>query len=147
MVDVCVRERGKDIQITHRAGKENVHADTLSRSPQAPPPASETMEIIVQVVVVDTGNLKSLVRGDPTPTDALSDTNFAEEQQMDQWIHEVDSFLKGKLLSNETRAHKIAAQAPHYSLVPGIHYYIDPRKRSCNGLSCRSMSGRLDCRG
>ena len=42
------------------------------------------------------------------------------------------SFQKdGKLPDNEARAHKIAAQAPHYSLVSGILYYIDPRKRSC----------------
>ena len=41
------------------------------------------------------------------------------------------SFLKdGKLPSSETRARKVAAQVPHYSLVSGVLYYIDPRKRS-----------------
>ena len=66
------------------------------------------------------------------PTDTLSKTDFAEEQQKDQWIREMASFLKdGKLPNSEAQAHKIAAQAPRYSLVAGILYYIDLRKRSC----------------
>ena len=122
----------KDVQITHRAGKENVNADALSRSPQAPPPTSNPDDCTIQVAVVDTDNVKSLLQKDPKPVDTLSEADFAEEQQKDQWIREMTSFLKdGKLPDNETRARKIAAQAPHYSLVSGILYYIDPRKRNC----------------
>ena len=73
-----------------------------------------------------------MLQKDPIPVDTLSETDFTPEQQKDQWIREMASFLKdGKLPDNEARAHKIAAQAPHYSLVSGILYYIDPRKRSC----------------
>ena len=122
----------KDVQITHRAGKENVNADALSRSPQAPPPSGGTGDCVIQVAAVDTDNLRSLLQEDPIQRDALSEAGFVEEQQKDQWIWEMASFLKdGKLPSNETRAHKIAAQAPHYHLVSGILYYTDPRKRSC----------------
>lgn len=108
----------RDVQITHRAGKENVNADALSRSPQAPPPTSETTDCTIQVAVVDTDNVKSLLQKDPTPIDTVSEADFAEEQQKDQWIREMASFLRdGKLPTNETRAHKITAQTPHYSLV------------------------------
>ena len=96
------------------------------------------MESIVQVAVVDTDNLKSLLQGDPTPSATLSETDFAEEQQKDQWIREMASFLKeGKLPSNETRAHKIAAQAPHYSLVSGILYYTDPQGKLYHSSVCQ----------
>ena len=84
------------------------------------------------MAVVGADNLKSLLQRDPIQSGLLSETDFVKEQQKDQWIREMVSFLKdGKLPSDATRAHKVVAQAPHYSLVTDILYYIDLRKRSC----------------
>ena len=122
----------KEVQITHRAGKVNVNADALSRSPQVSPSTRENDDCVIQVAVVDSDNVKSLLQKDPIRADTLSRVDFTKEQQKDQWIREMASFLKdGKLPSSKTRARKVAAQAPHYSLVSGVLYYIDPRKRSC----------------
>ena len=122
----------KDVQITHRAGKENVNADALSRSPQAPPPTCEADDCTIQVAAVDTDIVSSLLDSDPVQPNALSEINFATEQWKDPWIRDMISFLKdGKLPDDETRSRKVAAQAPHYSLVSDILYYIDPRRRSC----------------
>ena len=43
----------KEVQITHGAGKVNVNADMLSRSPQATHPTGENDDCIIQVTVVD----------------------------------------------------------------------------------------------
>ena len=110
----------------------NVNADALSRSPQATPSIGENDDCVIQVAVIDSANVKSLQERDPVQTDTLSGTGFTQEQLKDQWICEMASFLKdGKLPTNKAQAHKVAAQAPHYSLVSGILYYIDPKKRSC----------------
>ena len=40
----------KDVRIVYRAGKTNLSADALSRSPQAPPPTGNNDEVQVAVV-------------------------------------------------------------------------------------------------
>ena len=119
----------KNVQIMYRAGKENVNADALSRSPQAS--TSGTDDGGVHVAVIDTDSIQSLLQKGSVPTDELGEIDFAQEQLKDQRIREMTTFLKdGKLPHDGTQAHKIVAQAPHYSLVSGILYYVDPRKRN-----------------
>jgi len=59
----------KDVQIVHCAGRENSHADTLSRQPHLPPPEEGISEGDVQVCAIIgslTGeeNIESLLQGD-----------------------------------------------------------------------------------
>ena len=43
----------RTITITHRAGKENLNVDALSRNPHSSPPVNEIVEGEVQVAVHD----------------------------------------------------------------------------------------------
>ena len=61
MVDESVREWHKEVQISHRADKVNVNANVLSRNPQATPPTGENDDCVIQVAVVDSDNVKSLL--------------------------------------------------------------------------------------
>ena len=69
----------------YRAGRENVNADTLSRSPQAPPPTEGIAEKEVQVPNVTAESSKAsedistLLSRCPTPDTEYDSSAYAQE--------------------------------------------------------------------
>lgn len=140
MLDGCT---GRESKVSRSCTKENVNADVLYRSPQAL--TRETDDGGVQVAVVDTDSIQSLLRKDSAQIDKLGEINFAQEQLKDQRICEMATSLKdGKLLHYETQAHKIAVQAPHYSLVSSMlltpQRGIVSRRLFCSIFGCSYVS-------
>ena len=126
----------RELKICHRAGRENVNADALSRSPHAPSPQVDLMEGEVQVAVVNNSqpptsgeNLADLLILDPPAVDNVQRSTYGVEQAKDSDLRETMEFLKsGDLPDDPQRARKIAAQAPSFALVEGILHYIDPKR-------------------
>ena len=131
----------KEVQIVCRAGRENVGADALSRSPHAPAPDRGIGEEEIQVAVVSArgappqepvsqqGSISSLLESavDPLPRISPRDS-YLEEQKRDPQLREGIAFLNtGVLPEDEVRARKVATQAPLFTIVDGTLYYIDSR--------------------
>ena len=132
----------KEVRIVYRAGRENVGADALSRSPHVPAPDRGIGEEEMQVAVVSArgappqepvsqqGSISSLLESavDPSPRTSSRDS-YLEEQKRDPQLREVIAFLNtGVLPEDEVRARKVATRAPLFAIVDGTLYYIDSRQ-------------------
>ena len=73
------------MSIIYRSGKENVGADTLSRSPQLVDGAE------AKLASIHTDTVTSLLQSSP-----LQDTkcSFTEQQQQDSWIRDMSLYLE-----------------------------------------------------
>ena len=118
----------------YRAGRENVNADTLSRSPQAPAPTEGIAEKEVQVPTVTAESSKAsedrytLLSRCPTPDSEYDSSAYAQEQKKDACLVEIINFLdKGVLPECDARARKIATQSSQFAIVEDVLYYIDPK--------------------
>ena len=124
----------RDVRIIFRAGKLNLSADALSRSPQAGPPEEGIAEEEVQVAVVHDDEV-----GDHTVESLLcappcngTPRSFAEEQAKDPELQEIVLFLRvGELPPVEKRARQIALQASLFTLEGDVLFYIDPKQDHC----------------
>ena len=126
------------VHIVYKAGKENVNADALSRSPHAPAPLVGDVEEEVQVAVIDvsqvpaTGDtcrtdISSLLLANPVSADTLS--RLSVEQKKDLSLQEIFEYLEQEKLPNDVRrAQKIAAQAPSFVITKDILYLIDSNR-------------------
>lgn len=69
-----------------------------------------------------------------TPHDGTYE-DFAIKQQKDPELKQLLCFLKqGKLLDHPDTAHKVVTQAPLFTLVDGILYFVNPKqhdRRQC----------------
>ena len=115
----------KDVQIIYRAGKTNLSADALSRSPQAPAPTGNNDEIQVAAVTSQETSIQSLLQLKPkfSPTES-----FTSEQRKDPCVREIIHFLeREELPPNPIRARKVAMQGPLFTMVDGALFYLDPK--------------------
>ena len=129
------------VTITHRAGKENVNADALSRNPHGSSAINGVGEGEVQVAAVTNSQTTPALApdSDVNTTDVLDldpsgsnefhcNSDFAEEQKKDQFVLEIVNFLTdGKLPSDEQRAKKIALQGNSFTIIDDILYYVDSK--------------------
>ena len=120
----------KTINIVYRAGKENANADALSRNPTGPtPPVAEFEQ--VQVASVQ-ATIPQLLQASPEtvsqtlqPTDTSVQSDFAREQRNDSELVLLINFLiDDKLPNDEQKAHRIAAQALHFSVIDDILFFV-----------------------
>jgi len=78
----------KGVQIIHRAGRENLHADALSRQPHLPPLKEETSDSDVQVCEIvgnphgDDESIESLLKS--TASEIMESDAFADAQRKDK---------------------------------------------------------------
>ena len=126
------------VTITHRAGKENLNADALSRNPHGPPPISGIGEGEVQVAVITNDsttlvpdsemNITDMLNLEPVNDKEAQPNNFSQEEQKDQSILEMIDFLKdSKLPSDQQQAKKVALQGNNFTIIDDILYYIDSK--------------------
>ena len=118
----------RQINIVHRTGKENQHADALSRQPvlSAPPDDDDTSkEVQIAHISSDEGmNISTLLCEDLENVTNYSDI-FHEEQLKDPTLHPIMVYLsEGELPENAEIAAKIVMQASLYTMVDKILYYI-----------------------
>ena len=118
----------RQINIVHRTGKENQHADALSRQPvlSAPPDDDDTSkEVQIAHISSDEGmNISTLLCEDLENVTNYSDS-FHEEQLKDPTLHPIMVYLsEGELPENAELAAKIVMQASLYTMVDKILYYI-----------------------
>ena len=113
------------VAIIYRAGKENVCADALSRSPVSPTPPD--LEVPADVLSVQTTDIPALLNRDPDSS-SLDPESFRDGQQQDPWIHHLTQYLtEKKLPDDESVARRIVLQAPSFDLQDGILYFIDSK--------------------
>ena len=128
----------KSIQILHRSGKSNSYADALSRNPtdKSGPVPGLDMETHVAIVSTSTPSEQQLMLPNTVSgmLNQVFDSNnggpvsFAEEQQKDPAFLEIFAFLQSdQLPEDESRATKIALQAPLLALSDSTLYYVDPK--------------------
>ena len=121
------------LQIIHRSGKENVNADALSRNPLAQPAedqlgpcqvAALTTQESLAEVSDNLEDIQALFNLEPdVPTDL---TSFSREQRKDSQLVEIIQFLtQDTLPSDESRARKVALQAPLFAVIQDTLYFLD----------------------
>ena len=100
---------GKEVCIVYKAGKTNLNADALSRSPQAPAPSEGIAEAEVQVAIVrspdaESTDIETLLKAEPASP--LLVRSFAEEQRQDPKLLDYNHFLEtGELPLDQQIAH------------------------------------------
>ena len=117
------------MKIVYRSGKTNQNADALSRCPvgQAPVAGPGQGDVQVSAVISD---ILTLLDSEPVGDQGAVDNTFGTEQQKDDQLCQVIHFLNtGQLPTDETRARKIALQAPLFAIVDGTLMFIDPKNK------------------
>jgi len=103
--------------------------DALSRAPCGEPP-EEAIVTDVQIAAIHSANtdadLCDLLELEPA---TVIDVSFVEEQRKDPDILEIVSYLyKGELPDCDKKAKRLAAQAPLFTLMNGILYFLDSKR-------------------
>ena len=125
----------RNVDIIYRAGKDNLHADALSRQPYLPPrPPDDTVTpedlqvcAINSIQIEGDITIDALLEAEPEePRDVKS---FAEEQRNDSNIQELVNYLEKGILPEDTQsARKVVSLAPLFTIVDNILYFIDARQ-------------------
>ena len=125
----------KNVDIVYRAGRDNLHADALSRQPYLPAPSEEVEQGYLQVCAInskqsgDSSMIDSLLEIGPGET--INMDSFAEEQWKDGDIKMLMDYLeRGMLPEDRQSASKVASQAPSFTLVSQILYFVDAKQNN-----------------
>ena len=126
------------VNIVHRSGKKNQHADCLSRQPAMPAPPDENAKTEVQIAMISSepqisgeeSTIDILLQNEPEVTEKTSGDTFSNEQLMDQELKPIILYLKDGTLPEDTKlAKKIIAEAALYAISDDILYYIGPTQK------------------
>ena len=119
----------KHVTVLHRAGRDNVAADALSRNPTG---SSLKRDIVVgesQVAAIKSvpSTIEQVLKSNPAGSGVSYD--LSEEQMKDDDVKMIKEYLvNGTLPEDKGRARSIAAEAPSFCLINGILYYVDCRR-------------------
>ena len=126
----------REVEIRHRAGRENLRADALSRNPSSPS-TSVSDEEILQVAAITTTDETSDFLKDMDVEELLASSPkdivpsaYAEEQWKDPQLAVLMSYLiKRDLPSDPKYAQQIAAKAPLFAVIDDVLYFVDQKRR------------------
>ncbi|MCG8622977.1 MAG: hypothetical protein MJE68_13400 [Proteobacteria bacterium] len=83
-------------------------------------------EVQISQVVSKDPSISELLETPPAPELAA---DYSQEQRKGEKLADIICFVEeDKLRQDETRAHKIAVQAPLFSVIDGILYYVNPKQ-------------------
>ena len=129
----------KNVDIVYRAGRDNLHADALSRQPYLPAPQEGVVQGDLQVCAINStqseessmiGPLLEANPGEVNDPDNNPD-NFAKEQRKDGGYQMLMNYLeKGMLPEDKQLINKVIAQAPMFTLVNQILYFVDAKQNN-----------------
>ena len=131
----------QSVDITYRAGKENVSADALSRNPCDSALQHETaVEDTYVAKIVTSGEISELLQAKPVePVASESVGDYGEEQLKDPHLREIIEFLdKGTLPDDDILARRIAVQESQFTRVDGILYYVDHKRENLKRVAVPS---------
>jgi len=136
MVDEIVWSRYQEV---HRAGKENVAADALSRSPCGDSPVEGIGQEEVQVAAITSDSENPLTALEPIQPHCTLLTELRVKQRKDPSIVRIIDYLeKNQLQSNIKQSRVIAVKAHSYCVVDGILYLINEKKEKVSTSYCSS---------
>ena len=119
----------REVSIVHRAGKENVVADTLSRSPCGESPVDGIGQEEVQVAAISSNSGNILISHNLIQPCNAVPPELQVEQRKDPSIIVMIDYLEKKQLPGDTK--QAAAKAHSYCVLDGILYLINGKKRKC----------------
>ena len=137
----------KKMEIIHRAGMSNQHADALSRQPVLPAPPDSEANSEVQVAHISSSDnskpdtISSLICKDSSPGDNHESKSFAEEQL----VYSQSFSICQRMLEPQLTA-KVAAQASTYTIVDDILYFNEQKGDSPRAVvPCGLQWYLVDC--
>lgn len=121
----------------YRAGRDNLHADALSRQPNLPPPDGVVAQEDLQVCTIRSTQPEENTKADTwleaSPKQITDLDDFATEQRKDSAIQMLVNYLEQGVLPEDTQlVCKITSQAPIFTVVNQIVYYVDPKRDNLN---------------
>ena len=129
---IKVYESGlKQMHIVYRPGKSNLSADALSRSPVGNSSSSPLQEMMEEenacmIAAVQGTSSSELIR---TIHEEAPGSELFEAQKRDPYIQEIQAFLKdGTLPADKKKARKLVFQAPLFTVLDEVLYFIDQTK-------------------
>ena len=119
----------KQINIIHRAGKKNLHADCLSRQPVIPAPPEEDADTEFQVAQISSmpNTIEGLLQAESETTENNCSDSLSNEQLKDQELAPIILYLKDGTLTEDVKlAKKLVTEATLYAIHNDILYYVGP---------------------
>ena len=127
----------RNVDICYRAGRDNANADALSRQPHLPAPAVGTADDDVQVLSIEAvseADISSLLELEPESV--TSDYNPHGFSQEHDEILAMIRYLQEKTLPEATAdTSRIAAQAPMFTVIDELLYYLDDKQPGIKRLN------------
>ena len=122
----------RSIKIVYRPGKDNVSADALSRCPISAPHNNIVVDDPVQIAQLESSSpvITDLLNAEPFKLGISQTVDFASEQSKNPVVNDMIQFLTtGTLPDDVQRSRKVVAQAPSFTMIDNILYYLDSTKR------------------
>ena len=122
----------RSIKIVYRPGKDNASADALSRCPISAPHNDIVVDDPVQIAQLESSSpvITDQLNAEPFKLGMSQTVDFASEQSKDPVVNDMIQFLTtGTLPDDVQRSRKVAAQAPSFTMIDNILYYLDSTKR------------------
>ena len=119
----------RNIHIIYRVGRENANADALLRCPVGGDYSHSSVPDVQVAQVQIGGDIPELLQKPPLASGSGTTTQYSQEQEKDPELLELRQFLSQcQLPEDPQRAKKIAAQAPSFTLLDNIIYFIESKR-------------------
>ena len=119
-----------EIDIVHRAGRENHHADALSHQLLLPAPTEEDSELQVQVAIIAYAKIPDTLSelvGQHSVNVPIDSNNLSSQQLADPSLYPTILYLKeGNLPEDSKEAQEVIALAQQSTILDGVLCRMSP---------------------